>query len=118
MMKLTVVLRAGAFAAVALLAACSSEPSEGDLKQALETKMEEVNKEMAGTMTALSGKADPSLKVELHSVKKVGCKESPKGGYFCDLEVDMSAPLQGRVKQVANHRFVKGSNGWVMSDTL
>ena len=95
-------------ALVLLLSACSGEPSEGDMRAAVEKEVVEANK-----ATAMLG-AD--MKTKLHSFKKVGCKADGDNAYRCDVEMDMEAPLVGRKKVVAPMRFVKGSDGWVATN--
>ena len=92
-------------ALVALLSACSGEPSEGDMRAALDKEVAEANKVTA------SLRADK--KTTLHSFKKVGCKADGDKAFRCDVEMDLEAPLVGRKKVVAPLRFVKGSDGWV-----
>lgn len=87
---------------------CASEPSEADIRKAL-------NNNLAQTMGAMGGAANMFGKSEIHSVKKIGCKEaSDSTGYYCDFEIDMTAPLVGRQKGVGKSLFVKAKDGWVV----
>lgn len=91
----TVVLGAG-------LAACSSEPSESDIQEA-------VAKEQKATPEIMQG-----LVPEIVGVRKIGCKSDSGQAYICDLEVE--AKQFGSVtKGVSPVRFVKTGDGWAIS---
>lgn len=93
--------------ACALLAAC--EPSERDVKTAIEKK----TSEESAAMKAMLGKMAPPLP-ELKSIKKIGCKADGDNAYKCDVEV--LAALAGEEKKgIISTRMVKGSDGWVIS---
>ncbi len=91
-----------------LLAACSGEPSESDIRSAVDKNIAETNKAMG----------DFGVKAEskVHELKKVGCKEDGKNAYKCDVDIDFEMPLVGRKKAVVPMRFVKASEGWVASN--
>ena len=106
-------------AAVLLVAGCAMEPSEADIKAALEKDIAKSAESIdsAGKMFGGAGKAltDAIGKPELHAVKKIGCAEAKDApGFVCDIEVDMTSPLAGRGKDMATARFVKGPEGWVV----
>jgi len=112
-------LLAALLAALALLAAgCSGEPSDADIRSALEKDMAKTAQSINKTtqMFGGAGKAlSEMMKTEIHAVKKIGCVESKDSpGYVCDFEVDMTAPVTGRGKETAKARFVKGPEGWVV----
>lgn len=90
------------------LAGCSGEPSSGDIEKAVKADVEKVNQQM---------KDNPftrSMTTEVHAVKKISCVEAKESaGYNCDVEIDVTAPLVGRSKNVGQIRLVKGSDGWV-----
>lgn len=57
-----------------------------------------------------------SMLSKVYGVKKLGCAEAQDAtGYNCDAEVDASMPFAGRSKRVTKIRFVKGSDGWVVT---
>ncbi len=91
-----------------LLTACSGEPSSGDIEKVLQSGFAQFNTQMA----AFAGRG---AKVEVHSIKKLGCKADGANAYVCDVEVDVTNPMTGRSKTVAPLRLVKGSDGWVQS---
>jgi hypothetical protein len=106
-------------AAALLIGGCAMEPSEADIKVALEKDIAKNAESIdsAGKMFGGAGKAltDAIGKPELHAVKKIGCvqaKDAP--GFVCDIEIDMTSPLAGRGKDMATARFVKGPEGWVV----
>lgn len=101
---------AAALLLTALLAGCSGEPSSGDVEQAVKASVEASNQQL----NKLGGNLVPAgLKTEVHAVKKVGCaKAEGSAGFNCDVEVDATAPIVGRSKQLQQLRFVKGEEGW------
>lgn len=82
------------------LTACSAGPSESDIRQALQKSYAQA--------TAVTG-----VKIEIQSLKKLGCSESG-GGYNCDFELSIKGPL-GAQTTTTKARFVKGSQGWAAS---
>ena len=101
-----------AFAACTALTACGGEPSESDLKGAVEQTFGGVNKELAG-MAKLVGK---DLSTTIKSFKKLACaKPEGKPGYACDFEMTVDGPL-GESSQKASARFVKGDKGWTVME--
>lgn len=106
---------------VLLAAGCSGEPSDADIRAALEKNIA-ANSESLNKTTRMFGGAGQFLtdmigKAEIHSVKKIGCvaaKDAP--GYVCDVELDMTVPLTGRKKDMTSARFVKGPDGWVVTE--
>ena len=97
-------------AACALLAACGGEPSEADMKTAVEQTFGGMNEQLGG-VGKLIGK-DLSSKVK--TFKKLACAEA-KGnpGFACDFEMTVTGPL-GEQSQKASGRFVKGDKGWAV----
>lgn len=98
------------FAIAALAAACSSGPSEGDIKSALDQAANQSNAAMGQVL----GKAGAGMKTEILQVKKIGCKEDGSA-YLCDIEMRVKAPMVGEQATATKARFVKGSNGWTVS---
>jgi hypothetical protein len=102
-----------------IMAGCSGQPSEADIKAAFEKDMaktaqsiDEAGKMFGGLGTSLT---DSLGKMELHAVKKIGCAEAKDApGFVCDVEIDMTVPIAGRSKEMATARFVKGPEGWVV----
>jgi uncharacterized lipoprotein len=95
---------------VALLAACSSEPSQSDIERAVQAQMAEVEKAMSqfGASRKLAGK--------VHSVRKIACTKAGENVFTCDVETDVSEGLTGaRLKSTAAVRLVKASEGWKIS---
>ncbi len=88
-----------------LLAACSAEPSEQDIGAALQETLQQAK---AG-MGPVAGAISPTLT----NVKKIGCTQSDRGGYVCDVEFDVSGGLVAGSQHLVNSsRFVKSSRGW------
>jgi hypothetical protein len=94
--------------ACATLAACGGEPSDGDMKAAVEETYNSLNKDL-GSVGNLIGK-DLSTKVK--ALRKIGCvKADGTPGYRCDFEMTVDGPL-GEKTEKASGRFVKGDKAW------
>ncbi|HUN00153.1 MAG: hypothetical protein B7X12_10320 [Halothiobacillus sp. 20-53-49] len=95
------------------LAACSDgAPSSSDIEQALKSGMA---KAMAQAST-LGGGAQISAamaKVEIKSVKNLGCKkDEADSGFNCNVETEVNTPFAGAQKSTRMLHLVKGSDGW------
>ncbi len=90
------------------LSACSSSPSEGELRAAIESKM----KADSAAMELRIGTQGMPPKPELRSVRKIACKADGDNAYRCDVELELN---QGGIlaKGTASMRFLKNNNGWV-----
>ena len=107
--------------AALLLAACSGgEPSNEDIKAALEAKMGEAQ-EQAKNLAANLGAGEqaaallnnmPTIKVE--KVEKVGSKKDGVG-FISDVSMAINMPLVGTQTQTAPLRLVKTDSGWTIS---
>ena len=98
-----------------LVAGCSGEPTEAEIRQVYEDEIARTNEQMVN----LGGEQAASMigKSELHAISKLGCKEAENNsGYNCDVQVDMSVPFLGRSTQTRTQRFVRGDDGWVVID--
>ncbi|MDO8606882.1 MAG: hypothetical protein Q7R40_10130 [Phaeospirillum sp.] len=100
------------FTACALLTACGGEPSDTDMKAAVEQTFGGINKELDG-VGKLIGK---DLATKVKAFKKVACaKPEGKPGYACDFEMTLTGPL-GEKTEKASGRFVKDDKGWTVME--
>lgn len=102
-----------------LLSGCLGEPSETDLRSAVEKSLHQESAALnkAGEALGEAGKTltDMLTGKELHGVRKIGCVSAQNApGYVCDVELDMTVPVAGRSRETISARFVKGPDGWVM----
>ncbi len=99
-----------------MLTACSSEPSSGDIKSALEKVMDETlqaTKEMTGGMGGNELLAQ--FMVDILEVEKLGCNESSSGsGYDCDVKVVTSSKFAGQQTNASTVRLVESDDGWMV----
>lgn len=96
------------------LTGCSGEPTEADLKKALQAEMDRAN-ELAQTM--LGNEAGAEVATTIHALKKLKCKQSEEDGkteYRCKVELDITYPPAKRQKRKASVRMVKEDNGWMV----
>lgn len=103
-----------AILAVLPLAACGTGPSESDMNAAVKKQIEQSNQQLAAMGGMLGGAARgmaESMKVDAPKVKKIGCKEDGQSAYRCDIEV-----IGKQGQNVTSARFVKASDGWVITN--
>ena len=86
--------------ALLALSGCYSDPSATDIDT---------------TVRQMHSRTLLSAIVPIHDVSKIGCT-SAKGapGYNCDVEMETSI-VGSRTKTVARLRFVKGNDGWTLT---
>lgn len=97
-------------ASVALLSACSGEPSSSDVEKAVSANAAQGSAQME----QLSRGSSKTFMPQVHGIKKLGCRAETGTAYVCDIELDMTS--QGvRGKVPTSMRFVKGSEGWAIS---
>ena len=97
-------------ASVALLSACSGEPSSSDVEKAVSANAAQGSAQME----QLSRGSSRAFMPQVHGIKKLGCRAETGTAYVCDIELDMTS--QGvRGKVPTSMRFVKGSEGWAIS---
>ncbi|OAN52174.1 hypothetical protein A6A04_00245 [Paramagnetospirillum marisnigri] len=96
--------------ACATLAACGGEPSDGDMKAAVEETYKSLNKDL-GSVGSLIGK---DLSTKIKALRKISCaKADGTPGYRCDFEMTVDGPL-GEKTEKASGRFVKGDKAWTV----
>ncbi len=93
-----------------LLSACSSGPSENDVKALLEAQMNQ----MSTMMGEIGGESmSGMLKVDIHGVTIHSCEEQRTNVYLCDVDVDATRPIAGRSVQRSEVLMAKSKDGWV-----
>ena len=93
-----------------ILVGCSGAPSEGEISKAIKSQTEKE----ARTLNNLPFGMGASMQVKVNEVKKIGCKEDGENAYKCDIELEVEQ--QGKTsKAPMSARFVKGSDGWMVS---
>ena len=93
-----------------LLSACSSGPSEDDVKTLLEAQMNQ----MSAMLGEIGGESmSGMLKVDIHAVTIHSCEEQRTNVYLCDIDVDATTPIAGRSMQRSEVLMAKSKDGWV-----
>jgi len=88
-----------------LLTACG-EPSEADLKAAIEESLSQANQV---TSLVLGDKG----KIEVVAVHKLGC-DKKEGAYACTIEVETKLPVVGSQRKTQQVVVADGQQGWVL----
>jgi outer membrane lipoprotein-sorting protein len=88
-----------------LLLGCSSEPSEADIKAAVQAQYDAVN--------SLSGMFGMKKDIaNLTSVEKVGCSSVRDKVFRCDVVVTGGNAITGEGKSTASLLLMKTKEGW------
>lgn len=96
------------------ITACSSEPSDSDIKTAVGNQMKAEAKAMAEMLGSRAGREEEELLKNIKNMKKIGCKADGDNAYKCDVELEVTRSGTTN-KGVIPMRFVKGSDGWMAS---
>lgn len=89
-----------------LLTGCGgSEPSEADMRSALDHQLEGAN--------SFIGRLGADQKVEILNLTKHQCKEKQDStAVICSFTVKMKLPMLGEQEQTTENAFIKGPDGW------
>jgi hypothetical protein len=103
----------GALLVCTLLAACSGEPSEKDIRRAVENSMSNAGDNPFAQLAAeFAGSGNGKL-IEVHELEKLGCrKDTRSSGFDCDVSMEVSM-FGMRQKSDTRVRMVRGKDGWV-----
>ncbi|MFC3914371.1 hypothetical protein ACFOSS_12970 [Pseudaeromonas sharmana] len=88
-----------------LLTACG-EPSEADIKGALQNSLQQAN----SVSTMVLGDQG---KIEILAVHKLGCDEQA-GSWHCTVEVESKLPVIGAQRKTHQLKVAKSEQGWVL----
>lgn len=100
-------------AAATLLAGCSGEPSAADIEGAYRAHLDTATRATAAMMGPKMAAQLKELTPQLHALKKISCAPHDDAKvYTCQVEVDMTAPMLGRHKQVVPMVLVETADGW------
>lgn len=95
--------------AILVLAGCSNEPSDGDIKTALEAEFDGAKRQMKEL--GMTDEIAQSMMPEIHNVKVLDCEETGEKAYLCNFEIDISMPMGERKTEVDRATFVKREDG-------
>ena len=110
-------------AAALLLAACSGgEPSNADIKAALDHELNKANdmmkqqfdKEMEGNPQAAAMFGD-SFQVKVENIEKTGDCEKQDAAYVCNVKMSITMPMVGTQTQTAPLHLVKTGGTWTVA---
>jgi len=93
----------------ALLAGCDSEPSSAEIQKAMQDNINYTNQQAKQRF----GENSKDMLTTLNKAEKVSCKESEaKGTYLCKVDTDITLPMMGEKKTVAEFKFHKNNGVW------
>lgn len=104
-----------AMAACLLVAACEREPTEAEIRGAVERRLADTTQPLldaTGPARELASNLVPTLK----SVRKLACSKAERGGFYCDVEIVLTTKVTGDHKTTSSRRFVRTETGWVAVD--
>lgn len=95
--------------ALVALAGCSNEPSDSDIKTALEAEFDGAKRQMKEL--GMTDELAQSMMPDIHNVKVLDCEETGESAYLCNFEIDISMPMGERKTEVDRATFVKREDG-------
>lgn len=97
------------------LTACSSGPSNDDVRKAVELSLEESTQ----SMQQMGGSAAAGMSFKLEEFEVLGCSEAPSGEtYDCDVKLSMDTPLMPVRNKVTRLSMREADSGWVIVQGL
>lgn len=115
-MKTTIKLSSLALLGALLLTGCSNQPSETEIRAAIEQNLSSINNAVSG-LADLTGANAESLQAKVSDVKKISCKKVPKTAsptYECEVQVSMQLPIIGQQSGTDLVTLSKTSSGWIV----
>jgi hypothetical protein len=98
------------------LTACSSGPSNDDVRKAVEVSLEEATQSMQQQM---GGRAPPGMSFKLEELEVLGCSKAPSGEtYDCDVKMSMDTPMIPIRNKVTRLSMRDTKAGWVIVQGL
>ncbi|HYC01841.1 MAG TPA: hypothetical protein VED40_01025 [Azospirillaceae bacterium] len=104
------IARMAACAPLLLLTACGGEPSETEMRAAIEKQIADANAFVGGMGKALLGK---DVTTRVMSLDKHECKaRADSNGYVCSFTMTTRNEMVGTRTSTLETVFLKGSDGW------
>ena len=112
--------------AALLLAACSGgEPSNDDIKAALDQELNKANEQMKQQLEqakAANPQAaamfDGDFQVKVDSIEKTGGCKKVESAYVCDVKMSITMPMIGTQTQTVPVRLVQTDGKWTVAGGL
>jgi len=106
-----------------LLAACSDQPGEDDIKGAVErmqqawAQQQRQQQPPSGPLRMPNLALEASLDLRIVAVRRLGCRAAPEvSGWSCTFEITASNAGNPPVTRALQGRFTQGNHGWVARD--
>ena len=118
-------MRRAALALALLLAACSDQPGEDDIKGAVERmqqawaqqQRQQRPPQAPGPLRLPNLSFEASLDLRITAVRRLGCRAAPEiSGWHCTFEITASNAGNPPVTRALQGRFTHGNQGWVARD--
>ena len=112
-----------------LIVGCSNEPSDIDVKQAIEQsiRMDVSNATKRKILGIDINSALGIGELKINTIEKIECKSEGKKSYYCNVLVDYEflSPIGGltdliggvpRYRKIGSYRLVNTSTGWIVAE--
>ncbi|MFV3073391.1 hypothetical protein [Niveispirillum fermenti] len=97
-----------------MLAGCGGEPSEAQMRDAVQGQFDQVNSAAAEVGRLIGRREGFKAMGEIRSFKKHQCKAKPdSNGYVCSFSI-IADTLMGEIQQTGEKTFLKTDKGWVV----
>ncbi len=114
--------------AIPFIVACNSEPSENDIKKAIEDSYSQnTNSVFSSKMGEVIISSAGIKNIKLENVEKINCISQAKNAYFCEYAIEYTVKandgslaelfgVNGKKRSISRSRFLKTSKSWMLSD--
>jgi hypothetical protein len=118
-------MRRWALALALLLAACSDQPGDDDIKGAVERlqqawaqqQRQQRQPQNPGPFRVPDLSLEAALDLRIVGLRRLGCREAPEvSGWLCTFELTATNAGNPPVTRVMQGRFTHGNQGWVARD--
>lgn len=114
--------------AVPFIAACSGEPSEKDIRKAIQDSYSQetssiLSSKIGEVLLSSTGVKD----IKLENVEKINCISNAKNSYICEYVMEYTIKVddgslaemfgaKGKKRTIARSKFLKTSKSWIIAD--
>jgi hypothetical protein len=105
-------------AATVLLAACSGQPTQGQIASALEAEISASNQQMSGMLgsNAHAQQVAARMRMSISDVKRLGCTADGTNAYRCDVQFTAAGGFNAQpATTTASFRFIRNGSDWIVT---
>jgi hypothetical protein len=110
------------------IVACSSEPSEKDIKKAIQDSYSQETNSIFFSKIGVALLSSAGFKdIKIESIEKINCVSNAKNSYICEYVLEYTIKVddgslaemlgaKGKKRTLARSKFLKTSKSWIITD--